>query len=224
MAQDPKAAALAKAKLLINLATNHAATTDEARTAAVQALKLLTQHGLIDRLNDPTPQGRSQPYEPPPPPQPPPSPEPPPRPRPPPAGPQRYVPPSPHNRYANTPSPQPRVVRVGPPSSYDDIPPRPRKAPPKPEPEVVHDDASSFNPIDGYYEAPPSFDPYQQDFFTRTASAYHQPQRVNRPARGVRMSAPRQDACRKCGGAVNAGSAIVWVTNWGPVHLRCADR
>jgi hypothetical protein len=240
MAQDAKAAALAKARLLINLATNHAASPDEARNAAVLACKLLEEHGLLDRSAAEQP-----PMAPPPAPQPSSSQAPSdgqaPKARPQQRGPQRYVP-SP--LWAGRP---PTYSNPRAPRAIWDAPPAPRKPPPKPpppkEPVTEHHDAWTFDPMGDYYQvgedyrvpntgqqppAPsaPFHNPYN-DFFSRVASSNQVRSRsipVNRPARGSRMSAPLNDICRKCGGDVYAGSSIVWVTNWGPVHLRCADR
>jgi hypothetical protein len=84
-----------------------------------------------------------------------------------------------------------------------------------------------FDEAEAFYQqvAPMAYG--SQGFFQRVAGSRieSRPERTNRPAKGTRMTAPQNDYCRKCGGDVWAGSSqIVWVNNWGPVHLRCADR
>jgi hypothetical protein len=221
MAKDAKAAALEKARLLINLATNHAATSDEARTAAVQALKLLNQHGLLDTLGQPLPGVVQQPA-----PAPAPAPEPkkaPPKKK---GGPQRYEAPA---RWAGQ---APVYATPRQPRAFYDPPPQPRRPPPPPpppppQPQVQHDDQWVFEEVEGFYQPVAPVAVAARGFYTRVAGSHIETrsERTNRPARGTRMTAPRNDICRKCGGDVWAGSSeIVWVTNWGPVHLRCADR
>ena len=222
MAKDAKEVALETARLLINLATNHAASSEEARTAAVKALKLLSEHGLLDSLGQPLPGVISQPASES-------APEPkkaPPRKK---AGPQRYEAPA---RWAGQ---APSYAPPRQPRSFYDPPPAPRKPPPPPPVEQVHDDQWTFEEIDPFFRpAPPApsvaqtvRDQAVRDFYARINGSRIEtrPERTNRPARGMRMTAPRNDICRKCGGDIWAGSSeIVWVTNWGPVHLRCADR